>query len=319
MSTPTLSVVMPNYNHARYLADAIPAIANQLRAGDEFLILDDASTDDSLRVIEPFLSRHPSIRLIRHERNRGVVAAHDRLFAEARGDYVYAGAADDIRLSGFFERAMQMAERFPQAGLIFGDMGMIDDAGRRLGSMRASGWREPLYAEPRRFLEEYLLVELPLHSQSGGTIYRRDALLEVGGYREELGWFADTFALRAIGLKYGVCYLAAEVMQFRRLPESFSQQTAAQPRRMLDGLARAAFLMKSPEFRDRFPPDYVAQWERKCRWQVIWEDLLGPEAAGGRRPSFLVRNFRRLPRILRAAPLLWYRGDLSCYDKTKRA
>ncbi len=85
MSTPALSVVMPNYNHSRYLADAVTGIAGQSRPPDEFLILDDASTDDSLQVIEPFLNRFPFIRLIRHERNCGGTAACARLFAEARG------------------------------------------------------------------------------------------------------------------------------------------------------------------------------------------------------------------------------------------
>ncbi len=315
MNTPTLSAVMPNYNHSRYLADAITAIASQLRAYDEFLILDDASTDDSLRVIEPFLDRYPSIRLIRHERNRGVVAAHQRLFAAARGDYLYAAAADDIRLPGFFERAMAMAERFPQAGLIFGGMGLIDDAGRRVGSVEASRWREPLYAEPRRFLDEYLLVEPPLHSPCAAAIYRRDALLEVGGYRAELGSFSDTFAFRAVGLKYGVCYVPDEVVQFRRSPGSYSQQSNAQPKRLLDLAVRAEYLMKSAEFRDRFPAEYVRRWSRGCRWQVIWNDFLGPESGHVSRPSFAVRNFRRLARVFRPWPLLCYRGDLSCYEE----
>lgn len=316
MSTPSLSVIMPNYNHSRYLPEAIPGIAGQSRAPDQFLILDDASTDDSVRVIEPFLEQFPFLRLIRHEQNRGVAAACARLFAEARGDYLYAGAADDIRLPGFFERAMAMAQRFPQAGLIFGAVGIVDDAGRPVGKVEASRWREPLYADPRRFLDEYLLAEPPLHSATAAAIYRRDALEEVGAFRPELGSFADTFAMRAVGLKHGVCYLPDEVVQFRRLPGSFSQQSTAQPRRLLDLAARAEHLMKSPQYRDRFPADYVRRWSRACRWQILWNDFLGPEWGGPRRPSFLVRNVRRLARILRPWPLLCYRGDLSCYEQS---
>ena len=308
MSAPTLSAVMPNYNHARYLADSIAAIAGQSRPPDELLVLDDASTDDSLQVVEPFLERFPFIRLIRHERNRGVNAAHERLFSEARGDYVHAAAADDLRLPGFFAQAMAMAERFPQAGLIFGVMGVVDAEGRRFGAVGARRWSDPLYADPGRFLREYLMAELPLHSPCAATIYRRDALAKVGGYRTELGSFADTFAFRAIGLKYGVCYLPQEVVQFRKLPGSFSQQSTAQPRRLLDLIARAASLMRSPAFCDRFPADYVNRWSRGCRWQVIWNDFLGPEPADGRRASFAVRNLRRLGRVFRALSLAWYHG-----------
>jgi len=316
MSGYTLSAVMPNYNHGRYLAEAILGIAAQSRPPDEFLILDDASTDDSVRVIESFLGRFPFIRLIRHKRNRGVIAAVERLLAEARGDYFFSAAADDIRMPGFFERAMAMAEQHPQAGLICGSVSLIDEADRHLGLFGARQWSEPLYADPQRFLQEYLMREVPSHSLSSGTIYRTDALREVGGHRPELGSWTDTFALRAIGLRYGICYLACEVARVRMLAASYSNQTVAQPRKLLDIIARAEYLMKSPEFCDRFPADYVRHWSRSYRYRVVRDFFLGQEPAGARRPPFLIRNIRRLPRLLPALRLWWYRGDVSCYHRT---
>ena len=306
----TLSVVMPNYNHARYLADAITGIAAQSRPPDEFLILDDASTDDSLEVIEPYLKQYPFLRLIRHERNRGVIAANQRLFAEASGELLFAAAADDVRLPGFFQRAVQMAEQYPQAGLVFGAIGMIDEAGRRMGRIDVRRWREPLCADPQRFLQEYLMVELPAHSPCSGAIYRREALQEAGGYRPDLGSWSDTFAFRAIGLKYGVCYLAEEVAQFRKLVGSFSRQSVAQPRKLLDIIARAEYWMRSAEFRDRFPDHYVRRWRRACRRQILWDYTLGPESGARPRRSFWSRNLRRVLRACLALLLLLsYRGE----------
>jgi glycosyltransferase involved in cell wall biosynthesis len=281
-------------------------------------LLDDGSTDQSVQIITRCLDRFPFLRLIQHARNQGVVAASKRLFAEAHGDYVFAAAADDIRLPGFFERAMSLVERFPQAGLVFGVVRMIDHEGCHLLTGEARRWQEPLYADRTRFLRDYLQVERPSQSACSGTIYRRDALLEVGGYRAELGSWADTFAFRAIGLKYGVCYLPTEVAQFRVLPGSFSQQSDAEPRTMLDLIARAAVLMTSAEFRDRFPADYVREWCRRFRWQVIRDYFLGPEVPGRPRPSFVVRNLRRLPRVLPTLALFAYRGDVSCYAGPQR-
>jgi glycosyltransferase involved in cell wall biosynthesis len=317
MQRPTLSAVMPNYNHARYLREAIESIAGQSRPPDEFLVLDDASTDDSLQVIQSYLKEFPFLRLIEQDCNQGVIASHQRLFAAARGDYVFAAAADDVRMPGFFERALELVQRFPQAGLVFGIVGMVDAQGQPLGRIEARRWSEPMYADPRRFLREYLAVEPPAQSTCSGTIYRREALLEVGGYRAELGSWSDTFAFRAIGLRYGVCYLPVEVARFRKLPGSFSQTTAAQPRHMLDIIARAASLMSSPEFRDRFPPDYVRRWRRACRRQVILEAYLGGDTPGRPRPSFLWRNLRRLPRLFRVLPLLFYRGNATSAPATR--
>ncbi len=318
MSASTLSVIMPNYNHGRYLAEAIVGIATQSRPPDEFLVLDDASTDNSLEVIAPLADRFRFIRVIRHERNAGAIAAHQRLFAEAHGDYLLAAAADDIRLPGFFERAMEMAERFPGAGLVFGMVRMVDEKGGHLLMGDARRWGEPLYADPGRFLREYLLVERPSQSLCSGTIYRRRAFLEIGGYRAELGAWADTFAFRAVGLKHGVCYVPTEFAQFRVLAGSVSHQSNTEPRTMLDLIARAAALMTAAEFRDRFPADYVRRWRRDFRWQVIRDYFLGPEVPGRPRPPFLVRNLRRLPRVLRTLSLFLYRGDVSCYRHEPR-
>jgi glycosyltransferase involved in cell wall biosynthesis len=311
MSGCTLSAVMPNYNHSRYLVEAILGIATQSRPPDEFLVLDDASTDDSLRVIEPFLDRFPFMRLIRLDHNGGVLAAIERLVAEARGDYLFAAAADDLRMPGFFERAMAMAERYPQAGLVCGGVSLIDEADRDLGYFGVRRWTEPLYADPRRFLQEYLLAEVPSHSLSSATIYRRDAFREAGGYRAELGSWADSFAIRVIGLRHGICYLPMEATRVRMLGGSFSHQTAAQPRRLLDIIARAERLMRSEEFRDLFPAGYVRHWTRSYRYRIVRDFFLGPEPPGGRRHPFLIRNFRRLPRVLPALALWCYRGDLS--------
>lgn len=317
MTSPTLSVLMPNYNHAAYLAEAIAGIVGQSRPPDEFLILDDASRDNSLDVITPFLDQYPFIRLIRHERNQGVNAACQRLFAEARGDYVFSAAADDIRLPDFFQNAMSMAERFPQAGLVFGIVSTIDEQGRELFSSALSRWQEACYADPQRFLREYLAVERPSHSATSAAIYRRDAMQEVGGYRADLGPWADTFAFRAIGLKYGVCYLPVEGVQSRVIVGSYSHQTRVQPWKTLDLIARAVSTMQSPEFSDRFPVEHVRQWQRDYRWQVIRDYFLGPETMGRPRPSFVFRNLRRLPRLLSTLRMFLYQGDVSCNQQSR--
>ncbi len=307
MTRPTLSVILPNYNHARYLPEAIEGIAGQSRPPDEFLILDDGSTDNSLEVIEAYQKQYPAIRLIRHEKNRGVLAANNRLFEEARGDYLFAAAADDIRLPGFFESAMELADRYPQAGLIFGQVGMVYEDGRPAGIVDVRRWQEPLYADPERFLQEYLESELASHSPCSGTIYRTEAFREVGCYRNDLGSWSDTFAVRAIGLKYGACYIPREVVRFRKSVGSFSHAASAQPKRQLDMIARAARLMRSADYRDRFPADHVRRWERAYRRLVLWNDFLGDDRDESPRPGFLRRNLRRLPRLVRMLRLAFYR------------
>src|ERR1700677_4302933 len=71
----SLSVILPNYNHAKLIPRALYAFLNQTPPAEEIIVIDDGSTDDSVKVIEEFARRHRSIRLIRHPANRGIVAA----------------------------------------------------------------------------------------------------------------------------------------------------------------------------------------------------------------------------------------------------
>jgi len=309
MKQPALSVAMPNYNHARYLPQAIEGILKQTRPPDEFLILDDASTDNSVEIIASYAERHPSIKFVRNERNEGVIAAHERLYKMSTGDYLYSAAADDDRLPYFFERAMEMAQQYPEAGLVFGDMRMIDDSGRALGKIASSRWMEPVFASPERYLQEYLEVEPAGQVATAATIFKRAAFEEVGWCRPELGSFADTLATRAIALKYGVCYLPETFCVWRRLPESHSHALGRRAHEAIDILARAAVLMRGPVFRDRFPADYVRRWHRRQKWQTVWNYLLGDQLAGpAKRPQFLIRCVRRLARLPACLALLCYRG-----------
>jgi glycosyltransferase involved in cell wall biosynthesis len=312
MGALTLSVAMPNYNHAEYLPRAIEGIVNQTRPPDEFLILDDGSTDNSVEVIESYARRHPVIRFHRNERNAGLVAAHQQLYELAKCDYLFSAAADDERYPQFFEVAMQLAEQHPEAGVVFGQMVIADAAGNEQATIGASRWHKPLFASPQRYLEEFLDVEPPMHAANAATIFRRDAFEEAGWLRAELGSFSDTLAVRAIALKYGACYAPQKFCSWRRVPGSFSGDTARDGRRSLDIIARADRLMRSPEFADRFPTDYVDRWQRAQRRQVIWNYFLGDDGQLADRPSFLVRNLKRLPRLPETLRLMFYRGDSSC-------
>jgi hypothetical protein len=142
-------------------------------------------------------------------------------------------------------------------------------------------------------------------------MYRRDAFHEVDWYKTELGSWSDTFAARAIGLKYGACYIADVVYLFRRLSTSYSGKSRANPRHTLDIVARAARLMRSDEFQDRFPEEYVRQWERKYRLLTMWNAWQG-EGMGfrPRQPTFWLNSLKRLPKLAGAMALPFYKPQL---------
>src|SRR5262249_1546333 len=123
----TLSVIMPNYNHARLIPRALTAVLEQSHRPTEVIVLDDGSTDNSMEVIESFAQRDALVRLIRHERNQGIMAAIARGFEVSRGDYVFFPAADDYILPGHFEKSLRMLAEHPEAGLSFTNFAALDD------------------------------------------------------------------------------------------------------------------------------------------------------------------------------------------------
>lgn len=274
---------MANYNHGRFLNRSIEAILTQSSGPDEFIIVDDGSTDDSLRIIESWAQRHPGMKLLRNERNLGFFRSLERLLSQTNAEFVYIAAADDYVFPGFFENAMKMAQRYPRVGVIFGQMITVTESEEYRSTHIASrlpGWT---WISPEAFLENYLKAERASYSLSGATIHRREALIEMGGFREELGYWSDTFAIRAIGLKYGAVYLP-QICRAKRIVEGSMSGTALDNLDLKLSIAtKAAELMRSKQFRDLFPDSYVREWERDIRAEIrtqgsskrpLWKQIL---------------------------------------------
>jgi len=95
LANPLLSVVTPVYNDAAFVHRAIESVLSQTYSNWELLICDDGSTDDTIAVLKKYAAHEPRIRLLSNEVNRGHVFTYNRLFFEAKGDYLAILDADD--------------------------------------------------------------------------------------------------------------------------------------------------------------------------------------------------------------------------------
>jgi len=180
-SEPTLTVVMPNYNHAQYLPKSLKALLDRDRPPDELIVIDDGSTDDSWNVIQDFARQYPRLRPYRNERNLGVLATVDRGLELARGDYFYGAAADDYVRPGFIEKSMALVSRHPEAGLCctIGDWQELESG---LNWHVGVGMTDtPAYLSPRRMvaLEKKGRLFIAGHT----VIVKKSALFEVGKFQ----------------------------------------------------------------------------------------------------------------------------------------
>src|SRR5215470_7074334 len=82
----------PAYNASKYLARTIQGLLSQTHPFDEVLVIDDGSTDDSASIA----SRYPEVRVVRHEKNKGLAAARNTAFSVARNDLIASVDADVV-------------------------------------------------------------------------------------------------------------------------------------------------------------------------------------------------------------------------------
>jgi glycosyltransferase involved in cell wall biosynthesis len=127
------SVVIPAYNCARWLGEAVESALGQGREGAEVIVVDDGSTDDTPSVLASFAGR---ARVLRQE-NAGVAAARNRGIEEAHGEWIAFLDADDRFRPGHLDRLDRAAREHSEAGLIYTDAMMVDEAGREIKSRRS--------------------------------------------------------------------------------------------------------------------------------------------------------------------------------------
>jgi glycosyltransferase involved in cell wall biosynthesis len=144
---PLVSVLMPNYNYAEYIGEAIESVLRQTYSNFELLVCDDGSTDNSRVVVEEFQARDARIKLLLQD-NGGQGPAIYRAYAESKGELIFLLDSDDVYLPEKLETAVAAHLASPDAGMVIHKMQVIDGNRRKLRlipsvSALPSGWLGP--------------------------------------------------------------------------------------------------------------------------------------------------------------------------------
>lgn len=123
-----VSVVVPTFNRGYCLPETIRSVLSQTHRNLEIIVIDDGSTDATREIVQRHWPADPRIRYVRQE-NRGVSAARNRGFAEARGDYVALLDSDDTWLPWKLEAQLACLARFPDAVMVHTEMVAVDTHG----------------------------------------------------------------------------------------------------------------------------------------------------------------------------------------------
>ncbi|HVZ11848.1 MAG TPA: glycosyltransferase [Patescibacteria group bacterium] len=134
---PTLSVVMPVYNAAPFLKQSINSILKQTFKDFEFIIIDDASTDNSWEIVQKFAKKYPNkIRAFQNERNVKQAKTVNRAIKMARGDFIARMDADDVSLPNRFEKQIEYLRTHPKTVAVGAQCLIIDAKGKITGEKK---------------------------------------------------------------------------------------------------------------------------------------------------------------------------------------
>jgi glycosyltransferase involved in cell wall biosynthesis len=215
MSQPLVSVIVPTYNCAAYVRNAIDSVLAQSYGSFEVVVVDDGSTDDTLDVLAGFGDR---IRVFRQQ-NAGPAAARNRAVAQARGEYLAFLDGDDLWLPGHLAGLMHHLIDHRDVKVAFADWLVwhadpdgtyppLDVAPRALRpDPAASGW-----------LYTHLLFDSVIHIIA--CVIHRSVYEAVKGFDESLRTGSDYDFWLKVSRRYPVAKLDGPVAVYRQNPQS---------------------------------------------------------------------------------------------------
>ena len=208
---PLVSVVIPCFNQAGYLGEAIESVLNQTYERIEVIVVNDGSTDDTTEVA----ASYPEVALIVQE-NQGLSAARNRGLGNARGEMLLFLDADDRLLPGALSAGVACLSEHPTCAFAYGQYQFIHADGSFMRAIE----REP--SSQCGYLDFLRANRIGMHAT---VIYRRWVFDQVGAFDTSLRACEDFGLYLRVVRRYPVVEHGALVAEYRRHPDSISSNS----------------------------------------------------------------------------------------------
>jgi glycosyltransferase involved in cell wall biosynthesis len=223
-----VSVVLPAYNVAPYLAETLDSVLAQTHAAHEIIVVDDGSPDESADIAARYGAR---VRLIR-QRNRGIGAARNSGAAAATGDWLVFLDGDDVLEPDALAQQLAVAARHPESALVVGDGVQFNDDGIVEPTIVGGPLAARVALAESGELSGRFHLDLIAHNAfttTGQAMIARDAFEAVGGFLQQREWSEDWDMWLRLSRRWPLTIHRGRVLRYRIRSESLSGAGGERP------------------------------------------------------------------------------------------
>lgn len=270
---PDVTVVVPSYNHARFVERTLRSIFAQTLAPKNLIVIDDGSKDESVAVIERTLRDCPFASELIVRENRGLCATLNEALSKTDSEYFAYISSDDLWFPGFLSSRSRMLNERPKAVLAYGYSFLIDDDDVVTDSTR--NWAE--YADGDAL--EMLLF--PIHPTSASVLYRTESISQVRWNEDSILEDYELYLRLAVRGEFALDKsdpLSAWRIHDHNTSADFERMMnewlAAQDRTRAElGLPESELALRQARLRFRCAKDFLRRGNRQTAWKLFSENL----------------------------------------------
>ncbi|MBC7490419.1 MAG: glycosyltransferase family 2 protein [Glaciimonas sp.] len=186
MVPPKISICIPVYNGERFLLQAVESTLRQSYSDFEVIIIDNASTDSTARLVAEVVAGNSKIRLLRNDRNIGLVANFNACLKQAKGEYIKFLCADDLLMPTCLEKMAKVLDACPSVSLVAAGRLIVNEESKTIGVQH--------YARTEARVGGFEAINRCLFGSNyigepSAVMFRREASLR--GFRKDLSHLMD--------------------------------------------------------------------------------------------------------------------------------
>lgn len=220
-----VSVIVPCYNHAQYLQQRLQTIVLQKFQDFELILLDDASTDSSVTLLEKFAAATAAKTCFNQTNSGNTFTQWNEGAQLATGEYLWFAESDDYAHPGLLANLVTLLDQHPSVGLAYSQSVWVDEHNQLLGVAphyyqslpRFNRWRQNYVNDGQVEIQDYL-AQISTIPNASAVLVRRAAFNQIGGADETFRLSGDWVTWLRILATWDVAYCAQPLNYFRQHP-----------------------------------------------------------------------------------------------------